>query len=184
VEILALCNQSLPRDQHSVGVDGRAFGTAFADFDQCGNALIVMMSAAAFNVVIMVKRSDLCTRVRVKQILDACLPGLCPLKEGFRGPHASAVGRLLTTKRVIQLSLRDRQQLACIGSGMGLRCWTGRWRGAAGRNHTQRQTGRGPDRRPRRSRIRFQFIESGNVDMRTRQKLPRESSTVQQWRLK
>jgi D-aminopeptidase len=137
---------------------------------QGGNAHIVKVPAAGLDVVIMVNRSDAWAILLAEQILDACLPGPCPVKNGFSGPLAAGVFRSSTTGRVIHLVCKDRQQIACIdGMDIPFEPDNGVLR-PVGIFRSERQTVTliGDPERP----SSIQFSDFGNVDTLTRQKPP------------
>jgi D-aminopeptidase len=65
---------------------------------------MVKVPAAGLDVVIMVNRNDVSGAVLADKILDACLPGADPVKEGVRRSFATGIFRSPNSGRVIQLS--------------------------------------------------------------------------------
>jgi D-aminopeptidase len=75
---------------------------------------MLKVPAAGLNVVVMVNRGDVWAPLLVNKILDACLPGLDPSKEPFKGPFATGIFRSPTTGRVIQFFAKEGQQIASV----------------------------------------------------------------------
>lgn len=78
------------------------------------NAQMLKVPAAGLDVVVMVNRHDVSGALLADRVLDACLPGLGPLREPFRGPFASGTFRSPTTGRVVHLYAKEGQQIASI----------------------------------------------------------------------
>jgi D-aminopeptidase len=79
-----------------------------------GNAQMLKVPAAGLDIVVMVNREDAWTPLFAEKILDACLPGLDPVKRASNGPLAAGIFRSPATGRVIQLFARDERQIASI----------------------------------------------------------------------
>jgi D-aminopeptidase len=80
-----------------------------------GNSQMLKVPAASLDVAVMLNRGDVSAMLLTEKILDACLPGLSPTKH--HALRANASGRTYcspTTSRVIQLCVKDGQQVASI----------------------------------------------------------------------
>jgi D-aminopeptidase len=79
-----------------------------------GNSQMLKVPAAGLDVAIMVNRADVIGMTLVNEILDACLPGLGPVRKVSPGPFATGVFRSPTTARVVQLFAKEGQQIVAI----------------------------------------------------------------------
>ncbi len=79
-----------------------------------GNAQMLKVPSAGLDVAIMSNRHDVWGMLLANQILDACLPGLDPIRKPWDGPFASGVFRSSTTGRVIELFVKEGQQVVAI----------------------------------------------------------------------
>lgn len=68
------------------------------------NARMLKVPAAGLDITIMVNRHDAIGTTLTNRILDACLPGLDPVKESGSGPVVTGTFHSPKTGRVIQLS--------------------------------------------------------------------------------
>jgi len=80
-----------------------------------GNAQMLKVPAAGLDVVILSNRQDVSSMLLANQVLDACLPGLEPAPEPYRGPFATGTFLSPTTGRVIQLFEKSGRQIASVG---------------------------------------------------------------------
>jgi D-aminopeptidase len=79
-----------------------------------GNAQILKVPDACLDIVVMVNRQDVFAPLLVNGILDACLPGLDPVRQAPRVRFPSGTFRSPTTGRVIQLGAQEEQLIASI----------------------------------------------------------------------
>lgn len=79
-----------------------------------GNSRMLKVPAAGLDVVVMVNRQDVNAAQLVALVLDACLPDLRPVKLAADRIMSTGTFQSLTTDRVVQLFVRDGQQIASI----------------------------------------------------------------------
>jgi D-aminopeptidase len=79
-----------------------------------GNSQMLRVPAAGLDIVIMVNRHDVLGIVLGNKVLDACLPGLNPIRDASDGPRATGTFRSPTTGRVIQLFAKEGEQITSI----------------------------------------------------------------------
>jgi hypothetical protein len=83
-----------------------------------GNSQMIKVLAAGLDVVIMVNRQDVDSRVLANRILDGCLRGLEPVKESAQSAHFIAgTFRSPRSGQVIQLLSNEGKQLVAINGG-------------------------------------------------------------------
>jgi hypothetical protein len=125
----------------------------------------------------MVNRGDVWAASLSERILDACLPGLDPIKEPSRGPFASGVFRSPTTGRVVQLFAQEGQQMASIdGTDMLVEPDDGGvlWPVGFFRHVKQSVTLAGGGAKP----VSIRLSDFGNVDELVREKPPEETDVL------
>jgi D-aminopeptidase len=83
-----------------------------------GNSQMIKVPAAGLDVAIMVNRQDVDSRKLANQILDACMPGLEPVKESPRSDNFIA-GTFRSPKsgHVIQLFGKEGMQMVAFNGG-------------------------------------------------------------------
>lgn len=79
------------------------------------NAQMLKVPAAGLDVVVLVNREDVSSAELANGVLAACLPDLRPINGPNNGPDLSGTFRSPTTRRVIQLLVKDGQQIVSIG---------------------------------------------------------------------
>jgi hypothetical protein len=79
-----------------------------------GNSEMLKVPSAGLDVVVMVNRADVQAMLLVKHILDACLPGLDPVKEVSTNHFVTGTFRSRRTERTILLFPKEGQQVALI----------------------------------------------------------------------
>jgi D-aminopeptidase len=138
-----------------------------------GNARMLKVPAAGLDIVVMVNRGDVWAALLSERILDACLPGLDPIKEPSRGPFASGVFRSPTTGRVVHLFAKEGRQIASIdGTDMLVEPDDGGvlWPVGISRHVKQAVTLAGGGAKP----VSIRLSDFGNVDELVREKPLRE----------
>lgn len=129
-----------------------------------GNSQLLKVPDAGLDVVVMLNRSDVFATTLTHKILDACLPGLEPVRSRPGGGTVTGVFRSPASGRVIQLFERDGSQIVST-YGMDYPVEPDDEDGAlwpAGIWHTVRQATRlvGDPRNP----SAIQFDDYGNLD--------------------
>src|SRR6185436_10729016 len=76
------------------------------------NAQMLKIPEAGLDIIVMANRSDVSTVSLAERVIDACLPGLDPVKETARTSSATGIFLSSSTRRVVQLFTRDGQQFA------------------------------------------------------------------------
>jgi D-aminopeptidase len=78
------------------------------------NAQTIKVPSVGLDVVVLVNRSDVSSRTLANQILDVCLTGLEPVSASDTKSRITGTFRSPASGRVIQLFVRDGQQIALI----------------------------------------------------------------------
>jgi CubicO group peptidase (beta-lactamase class C family) len=78
------------------------------------NSHIVKVPAAELDIVVLVNRHDVMSIWYANEIIDAYLPPLDPMEKNDENPFSTGIFRSPKTGRVIQLLVKDGQQIASI----------------------------------------------------------------------
>jgi D-aminopeptidase len=78
------------------------------------NAQMLQVPAAGLDIIVMVNRADISSVALAEQVLDACLPHLPPDAPPASGHLPAGIFRSQRTGRVVQLLVRDGDQIASM----------------------------------------------------------------------
>ena len=79
-----------------------------------GNSQVLKVPEVGLDLVVLVNRHDVSAIALGQKILDTCLMGLPPVSEPVRGPRVTGSFQSPITGRVVQLYIRNEQQIASI----------------------------------------------------------------------